>query len=233
MELAKLKELLHDYKVELTDKMVQQFLEYQELLSEWNEKINLTALSKEEYIEKHFYDSLLLVKAFNFSNQKVMDVGTGAGFPGIPLKIVFPSLSLTLLEPTAKRCVFLTEVVNRLGLENVAIVNKRAEDLDVSYRNSFDVVAARAVAALNIILELTIPFVKKEGVFIALKGSSALDELEQSKHAIKALDVRVVKIDENRLPSEDAIRRNIVFLKEKETGSKYPRPYAQIKRKPL
>lgn len=233
MEITKLKQFLQTYNVELTETMVQQFLDYKKLLVEWNQKINLTALDEDEYIEKHFYDSLLVVKAHHFDEQKVMDIGTGAGFPGIPLKIVFPHIALTLVEPTAKRCTFLQEVVNHLQLRNVLILNERAEDLGLSFRNAYDIVVARAVASLNTILELAIPFVKKDGIFIALKGASALEELENSKHAIRVLDVRVAKVDENTLPSDGAIRRNIVFLKEKETGSKYPRPYAQIKKKPL
>lgn len=233
MPINKLKELLKTYHVELTDQMIASFLLYSELLEEWNKKINLTAISPEEYVEKHYYDSLLVVKTLNFHNQKVLDIGTGAGFPGIPLKIVFPDIDLVLVEPTTKRCHFLQEVVDKLGLKKVTILNARAEELDTSYRESFDIVLARAVAHLSIILELAIPFVKVDGVFVALKGPNAKEELETAKHALKTLTTKLIKIDESFLPFDQSLRLNCVFLKLKPTNEKFPRNYALIKRKPL
>lgn len=233
MEIKDLQKLLTSYHIELTDQMIASFSLYSKLLEEWNEKINLTAIDPEEYVEKHYYDSLLVVKTFSFDNQSVLDIGTGAGFPGIPLKIVFPDIDLVLVEPTAKRCLFLQEVVDQLGLKKVKILNYRAEDLGLEYRESFDIVLARAVANLAVILELSIPFVKVDGVFIALKGPNAKEELEMAKHAIKTLSTKLIKLDESTLPSDESLRLNCVFLKLKPTNIKYPRNYAQIKRKPL
>lgn len=233
MEINELKNLLENYHITFTKEQANAFLTYSDLLEEWNEKFNLTALTKDEFVEKHFYDSLLVVKTHNFRSQTVLDVGTGAGFPGLPLKIVFPDIALTLVEPTAKRCVFLQEVVTKLSLKNVTILNQRAEELNPLLRESFDVVVARAVANLQVILELTIPYVKVDGVFIALKGPSAEQELETSKHALKTLNARLVKTDKSLLPSDQSLRLNLVFLKTKATSEKYPRNYALIKRKPL
>ncbi len=233
MEINELKKLLENYHIPFTSQMADAFLVYSKLLAEWNEKMNLTALAEDDFIEKHFYDSLLLVKTHNFTDQKVLDVGTGAGFPGLPLKIVFPDLKITLVEPTTKRCTFLQAVVDKLDLKSVTILNKRAEELAYSLRETFDVVVARAVANLPMILELSVPFVKVDGLFIALKGPGAEQELEASKHAIKALNVKLAKIDKSYLPSDHSLRLNLVFLKQKSTADKYPRNYALIKRKPL
>lgn len=233
MEIKQLKKFLETYHVDFDDKKVAQFSLYSELLEEWNQKMNLTALAKEDFVEKHFLDSLLLVKTHGFKSQSIMDLGSGAGFPGIPLKIVFPELNLFLVEPTQKRCLFLQELVEKLDLKDVTIVNKRAEDLERSMRESFDIVVARAVASLPIILELAIPYLKIDGVFIALKGPSGLEELEKSKKALKTLQVKHIKTDTHQLESDSAIRNNLVFLKLKETNDKFPRTYAQIKRKPL
>lgn len=233
MEIKELQKLLTSYHIEFTPQMEAQFLQYADLLSEWNEKINLTALKKEEYVEKHFYDSLLVVKTHSFDGHAVLDVGTGAGFPGIPLKIVFPDITLVLVEPTLKRCNFLQEVVNHLRLKKVKIINARAEELDAAYRDTFDIVLARAVATLPVILELTIPFVKVDGVFVALKGPSGYQEIEDSKHAMKVLNSKLIKVDESILPSDNSLRLNLVFLKLKATNPKFPRNFAVIKRKPL
>lgn len=233
MEINQIQKLLETFNITLTPKMVDDFSLYSDLLAEWNEKFNLTALHKDEFMEKHFYDSLLLIRTHSFAEQRVLDVGTGAGFPGLPLKIVFPELDLFLVEPTTKRCTFLEEVVNRLNLKKVTIINKRAEELDHSFREGFDVVVARAVAQLPIILELTIPYVKVDGIFIALKGPSGDDEVEDSKHALKTLSAKLVKSDKAYLPSDNSLRLNLVFLKLKVTSDKYPRNYALIKRKPL
>ncbi len=233
MEIEQLRTLLDTYHITLTEQMVKDFSRYAKLLEEWNQKFNLTALPAQDFVEKHFYDSLLLVRIHSFSHQRVLDIGSGAGFPGLPLKIIFPDLDVTLVEPTSKRCSFLQEVVYQLELKKVTILNKRAEDLDDKFRESFDVVTARAVAHLPVILELAIPFTKVDGVFIALKGAHADTELEASKHAIKVLNVKLIKNDKAYLPSDQSLRMNLMFLKMKPTADKYPRPYAQIKRKPL
>lgn len=233
MKIEQLKKLLENYNITFNQSMVDAFSKYSELLAEWNQKFNLTAVSEEDFVEKHFYDSLLLVKTFNFENQAVLDIGTGAGFPGLPLKIVFPDIELVLVEPTTKRCTFLNEVINQLGLKKVTVINARAEELDGSFRSRFDVVVARAVAHLSIILELALPYVKVDGVFIALKGPSADEELEASKHAVKTLNAKLIKRDESILPSDKSLRLNLVFLKLKPISDKYPRNYALIKRKPL
>ena len=197
--------------------------------------MNLTALAEDEFLSKNIFTIVYyLLKTHNFTDQKVLDCRTGAGFPGLPLKIVFPDLKMTLVEPTAKRCTFLQEVVEKLEPKvGYYFSIKRAEELAHSLRDTFYIVDARAVANLPMILELSVPFVKVDGLFIALKGPGAEQELEASKHAIKALNVKLAKIDKSYLPSDHSLRLNLVFLKQKSTADKYPRNYALIKRKPL
>lgn len=204
---------------------------YRRILKEWNEKMNLTAITEDgEVWEKHFYDSIVPFISLDFTS--LCDVGSGAGFPGIPAAIAWPEKQFTLVEPLAKRCRFLEHVKNELKLDNVTIVNARAEDFAASHREAFDAVSARAVARLSILLELCIPLLKKDGMFIALKGKSGMEELDQAKPALQALKTSLQKADEFRLQDE-AERINLYFVKEALTPAKYPRPYAAIKKKPL
>ena len=207
---------------------------YFELLVEKNKVMNLTGLTEEnEVYEKHFYDSLLFSFDIDFSGKTLIDVGTGAGFPGLVLAICYPNLKVTLLEPLTKRCVFLSEVVTALGLQNVEIINQRSEDYSKNNREKFDYATARAVARLNILLELVMPLVKVNGTFIALKGKMGYEEVDEAKRALELLDSKVSMIQDVKLLTDDDSRQNIYVLKLKKTNIKYPRNYSQIKNKPL
>ena len=207
---------------------------YFELLVEKNKVMNLTGITEEnEVYEKHFYDSLLFSFDIDFSGKTLIDVGTGAGFPGLVLAICYPNLKVTLLEPLNKRCVFLSEVVTALGLQNVEIVNQRSEDYSKNNREKFDYATARAVARLNILLELVMPLVKVNGTFVALKGRLGYEEVDESKRALELLDCKVSKIQDVKLLTDDDSRQNIFVLKLKKTNMKYPRNYSQIKNKAL
>lgn len=212
---------------------LQQFLAldtYQSLLTEWNQRMNLTAINEpEEVREKHFLDCLCLVPLLKDA-KSLVDVGSGAGFPAIPLAIALPKLAVTMVEPIGKRTNFLQEVVKQLGLKNTKIFNERAEEFNPG--ELYDVATARAVAALPILLELCAPLVKINGSIIAMKGNQANEELKTAKHAMEVLNLTVQDIQKEVLPSA-GIRYNIVMVKTKETPTGYPRSYAQIKKKPL
>ena len=220
--------------VNLTKEMEEQFELYYEILKEESQKYNLTSItSKEEVYVKHFYDSILLLKKIDISNKTLVDVGSGAGFPGIPLKIVSPSTKITLVEPTTKRANFLKLVIEKLNLKDIEVINDRAENVIASFRESFDFATARAVAPLNILLELLVPFVKVNGSILALKGSSYQDELDVCNNAFRQLDINIEHIYHETLPKDLGSRPIIVINKNKKTNIKYPRAYAQIKKKPL
>ncbi len=204
---------------------LEQFFEYMNLLIEWNEKMNLTAITEpEEVILKHFIDSITILKDIEDSS-KVVDVGTGAGFPGIPLKIMKPSIKITLVDSLNKRLIFLQEVVNKLQLENVEIIHARAEEFgqNKKYRESFDVATSRAVANLSTLSEYLVPLVKVGGKVISMKASEAGQEINDAKKAIEVLGGRIEKIDEFNLPQSDIGRTVITIKKEKNTPNRYPR----------
>lgn len=215
----------------LSESQLYQFRKYADLLIEWNAKMNLTAITeKDEIYIKHFLDCILP----SFQNEikgSLCDVGAGAGFPSIPLKIVYPELSITILEPLNKRCLFLNTLVKELNLEDVHIKNVRAEDYAKDHRECFDVVSARAVANLTMLSELCIPLVKVNGTFLAMKGSSGLEELENANYAVQVLGCKLVKEDSYEL--DGAKRVNLAFIKSKKTPMKYPRMFAKIKKEPL
>ncbi|MDO4465950.1 MAG: 16S rRNA (guanine(527)-N(7))-methyltransferase RsmG [Bacillota bacterium] len=216
--------------IHVTEMQMEQFEKYKSLLLEWNEKMNLTSITEEEEIwQKHFYDSVYPFLHLDFSN--LCDVGSGAGFPGIPVKILFPNIELNMVEPLKKRCTFLKEVVRQLGLEKVNVYDQRAEDFAKDYRESFEVVSARAVARLTILLELCAPLVQKNGTMVALKGKNGKEELENAQLAIETLGLQMEK--EELFESEEATRVNFYFKKVKNSPKKYPRAYGQIKKKPL
>ncbi len=218
----------------LTEEQRNQFELYYEILEVESQKYNLTSItSKEEVYIKHFYDSALPLKKIDLSDKKVIDVGSGAGFPGIPLKIVNPSIKMTLVEPTTKRANFLKMVIDKLDLKDIEVINDRAENIINNYRESFDYATARAVAPLNILLELLVPFVKVNGSILALKGSSYNEELINSKNALKELNVELTKIYHESLPNNLGDRPILVLTKINSTNKKYPRAYAMIKKKPL
>lgn len=219
----------------LSDIQKQQFQKYYELLIEWNKKMNLTAITeKNEVAIKHFYDSLTLLMNVNVpKGAKVIDVGTGAGFPGIPLKIVRPDIKLTLLDSLNKRLIFLNEVCSSLGID-AEIIHKRAEEggRDKNLRDKFDIAASRAVANMNTLSEYCMPYVKVNGKFVAMKGKNGLEELEKGIDAVKILGGEKEKVAEFTLPTGDE-RTIIVINKKVPTPKKYPRQSGKIKSKPL
>ena len=206
------------------------FKKYYEYLISENEKYNLTSITLEnEVYIKHFLDSLALENIIDLNEVSLCDVGSGAGFPSIPLKIMYPNIKLTIIEPTLKRCKFLENLVELLGLSNVEIINDRAENIK---NRSFDIVTARAVSNLSILLELCIPLVKEGGYFVGYKGSNYQEELNTARNALKVLNCKLVDVYEYDL--EEYGRHSLIkILKEKATNKIYPRPYAQIKKKPL
>lgn len=218
-------------KFELTDKQKKQYSDYARLIAEYNKVMNLTGIDDEFNVYlKHFYDSLLIAEDLPDSGAKIGDIGSGAGFPGVVLAIKFPGNQFYLIEPMQKRAKFLQLVVEQLGLENVEIVNDRAEDLD---GEQYDVVTARAVAALNVLLELGMPLLKVGGKFIALKGSKGDEELRDSKNALTIMNGEVVEIHDEVLPYEESARKNIIIRKKSSISPKYPRYFGQIKKNPL
>ena len=218
----------------ITKEMEEQFELYYDILAEESQKYNLTSITtKEDVYLKHFYDSILLVKQIDITNKTIVDVGSGAGFPGIPLKIVSPTTKITLVEPTTKRANFLKMVIDKLGLKDIEVINDRAENIINNHREKYDFATARAVAPLNILLELLTPFVKVNGNIIALKGSSYQEELDICNKAFKELDIKVNYIYQEELPNNQGLRPIIIINKIKKTNPKYPRAYAQIKKKPL
>jgi 16S rRNA (guanine527-N7)-methyltransferase len=237
MDALKLQQLAAEHAIVLSELQLERFELYYSLLVEWNEKMNLTGITEREQVyEKHFYDSITPAFYFDFTAaQSIIDVGSGAGFPGIPLKICFPSLKLTILDSLNKRLVFLQEVVNRLGLQDVSFVHSRAEDAgqDKKYREAFDIATARAVARMNVLSELCLPFVKPNGFFIVMKGSNVEEELTEAKKAIKVLGARTQKVETLYLPEEEAERNIIMIRKQEKTPNTYPRKAGTPVKKPL
>ncbi|MEC9485738.1 MAG: 16S rRNA (guanine(527)-N(7))-methyltransferase RsmG [Candidatus Izemoplasma sp.] len=213
----------------LSKKQIQQFEDYYRLLVEWNQKVNLTAItSYDEVLMKHFYDSIMMGQIITLNDQKILDVGSGAGFPSIPLKIVYPNLDVTIIDALNKRITFLKTLTKELGLE-ARLIHGRAESF--KEKATYDIVTARAVANLQMLSELCIPFVKKDGAFIVLKGPKFEDELAQSQKAFDILGVTETKRYSYRLLDAEHIL--IQFKKVKETPDKYPRRFKKIKSNPL
>lgn len=202
---------------------------YKDLLLEYNKKFNLTAIKTEEEIYlKHFYDSLTLVKGVDLTkNLKILDIGTGAGFPGLVLKIFYPELEITLLDSNHKKIMFLEQVIKRLNLKNITCLNTRAENLPSNYREYFDIVTSRAVAHLRILSELSIPYLKVNGKLIAMEGISET-EIEESEKILTELNSNILEVIKFNLPIEGSNRSLIIVEKEKETDKKYPRSYDKI-----
>lgn len=218
----------------LSIRQKEQFQMYFQLLVEWNQKINLTTIiEKNQVYLKHFYDSATLVKVINFHTlHKICDIGTGAGFPGIVLKILFPELEVTLVDSLNKRILFLQEVIKTLQLKNIELIHTRAEEYALSHREEFDMVTSRAVSSLPILLEYSIPMVKVGQYFIPLKGDIA-QEIKDSKEAMRLLNVKLECQEQFELPIEQSKRTILKFKKEKETSVKYPRKFSEIKKRPL
>ncbi len=226
-----LKELLSDGGFTIDDQQAAQFEKYADLLIEWNQKFNLTAITeREEIYVKHFLDCLLLTQ-YNLHG-KIADVGTGAGFPGIVLKIYDPDLDITMIEPNGKKITFLNVVINELQLTGIKAVKERSEDYAKKHLEEFDFVTSRAVAALNILSELCLPLVKVEGHFLPMKGPKAPLELEEAGSALKQLCSSCQSSQEYSL-ADNSTRVILDIVKNDHIASKYPRNYSQIKKKPL
>lgn len=204
---------------------------YISLVLKENEKINLTAITDiDEFRVKHIEDSLKPSLVFDFNNKAIMDLGSGAGFPGIPLAINFPSSKFVLVEPITKRANFLNKVKEELDLKNVEVLNSRIEDLDKDYK--YDVIVSRAVKELRILLELSIPYLKVGGTLIAYKGPKVEEEIEESTNALNLLNAQIYQKQELNLDKKFS-RVNLFIRKLSETDKKYPRNFAQISKKPL
>lgn len=225
---------LKNIDIILTQNQINKFKIYYEYLIEYNKHTNLTSITtKEDVYLKHFYDSCLLTKTINFNNiDTMLDIGCGAGFPGIVIKILFPNIKLTLLDSNNKKTKFCESLSKLLELDNVEIVNKRAEEYIVEKREYFDIVSARAVKNLPVLIELYIPYVKQNGYFIAMK-SDYEEELNNSKNGIKVLGAEYIKTININLPNNTGIRNFIIIKKVNKTNPKYPRNYSQIIKKPL
>ena len=223
--------------ITLSEKQISQFMTYYDLLVEWNSFMNLTAITEfNEVIDKHFIDSLAICEYVDFKNgDSLIDIGTGAGFPGIPLKIVFPELRITLLDSLNKRIKFLDTVIESLGLENVETIHGRAEDFakQQSYREKYDFVISRAVANLATLSELCIPFAKEDKYFVSYKAEKCNEELEEAKKAISILGGKVEKQIEYKLPDTDMNRILLLIKKVKYTPKKYPRKAGTPAKEPI
>lgn len=234
MEL--LKNSAEKFNIELSEKQLSQFQRYMELLTEYNEKMNLTAITeKNEIIIKHFLDSLTWLTAGKAEEgASLIDIGAGAGFPSLPIKIARPDLNVTMLDSLNKRVGFLNTVINELGLENVNALHLRAEDGGKSpLRESFDLAAARAVADLAVLAEYALPFVRQGGYFVAMKGTAPEDEINGAKPAIKVLGGKIERVDEVII-DEGGLRHSLVVIKKIEkTPSKYPRKAGKPAKEPI
>lgn len=233
--ISNLKRYASQVNTDVSDVQAEQFYQYMNLLLEWNEKINLTAITEpSEIIIKHFVDSITINKHVK-ENAKVIDVGTGAGFPGIPLSIIRNDVNVTLMDSLNKRIKFLDEVVNEIKLGNVDTVHSRAEELghNKDYRERFDIATSRAVAPLNVLLEYLMPFVKVGGYCICMKGSNINEEIKNSKKALQLLSGEIVNIDSFELPETDYGRNVIIVKKVASNANKYPRKPGTPSKEPL
>lgn len=233
-----LKKIFENVGIELSELQVERFNKYYFMLIETNKVMNLTAITEyKDVVIKHFADSLLVCKTTDINNYNtIIDVGTGAGFPGIPLKIIYPHLNITLLDSLNKRVKFLEKVVEEIGLENVKCIHGRAEDFghDINYREKYDVCVSRAVANLSTLSEYCTPFVKVGGRFISYKSADVEDEVNSAKTAIKILNCKIEKVSEVSLPgTADTVRKFVIVKKEDNIPKKYPRKSGVPSKTPL
>lgn len=219
--------------ISVDDKILKSLNTYYEMLIDYNSHTNLTRITDEEEVYlKHFYDSLTLIKAVKLNNQTLLDVGTGAGFPGLVLKIVFPDLKVTLVDSLNKRIIFLNNVIEKLNLKGINAIHERIEDYAKDNRESFDIVTSRAVASLPVLSEMCIPLVCERGLFIPMKAD-AKEEINSSQNAIKTLGGVLKNTILFKLPKDGGERTLVVIEKIKKTSVKYPRKFNEIKKKPL
>ncbi len=230
-------ESLKTLGIEINENQIKQFILYKDLLLEWNEKMNLTAITEDrDVIQKHFVDCVSIASKIDIpENINVIDVGTGAGFPGIPVKIAFPKMNITLLDSLNKRINFLEEVVKNLGLENVNCVHSRAEDggQNLEYREKYDMCISRAVANLAVLSEYCLPFVKVGGSFVSLKGPDVEEELKEGKKAIEKLGGEIVKTEKIAIPDSDIIHSLVIIKKVRQTPKQYPRKAGKVTKNPI
>ncbi len=230
-----LKDNMKKIDINITDMQIEKFFKYMNLLIEWNKKINLTAIIEpKDIIIKHFVDCGTLLKYLN-SNEKVIDIGTGAGFPGIPLKILDESLNITLVDSLNKRVNFLNEVVLNLNLNKIKIIHSRAEDLarNMEYREKFDKVVSRAVANLTTLSEYDLPFLKIKGKFLGMKSLEIEEEIENARKAIDILGGKIEKVDKFDLIDSDIGRSIVIISKKNRTPKQYPRRAGKPLKEPL
>lgn len=234
MNLSSFIEELQNLNIKITDNQLNQLNTYYEMLIEYNKVMNLTGITeKNEVYLKHFYDSLTIAKVIDLNQEKTLcDIGTGAGFPGLVIKILFPNLKIALVDSLNKRIEFLKDVIKELNLEEIEAIHTRIEDYAKINREKYDIVTSRAVAPLNILLEYAIPLVKTNKYFISYKGKIS-EELKESKKALKTLNSEVEKIEEFILPVEESTRTLLKIKKQKQTNKKYPRNNSEIKKRPL
>lgn len=239
VDINKFKNLLiegsKEFSVELCGNKTDKFLKYMEMLKDWNTKINLTAITEdEEIIIKHFIDSISVIPFIESTDSKIIDIGTGAGFPGIPIKIVLQNTKVTLLDSLNKRINYLNDVIQKLNLVDIESIHGRAEEYGVKkeFREKFDIAIARAVASLPTLLEYCLPFVKVGGVFIAMKGTCD-EEIESSKKALETLGGKIEDIKKFNLPSTDINRNIIIVRKFRQTPIKFPRKSGKPSKEPL
>ena len=219
--------------INLDNEICNKLYNYMNLLLEWNEKINLTAITDEkEIILKHFIDSFTINKFIN-SGDRMLDIGTGAGFPGLPIKIIRPEVDVFLMDSLNKRIIFLQTVINELELKNIQAIHGRAEEFVSKEREAYDIVTSRAVARLNVLLEYMLPFVKVGGRCICMKSFEIEEELKEAKKAIEILGGEIEKIDEITLPNTDIKRKIVIIKKVKNTPSKYPRKAGTPAKEPI
>lgn len=228
---------LEQLNIKLSEQQMGQFLSYYEILVEWNQFMNLTAITEyEDVVQKHFLDSLASVKVCDYNKiESIIDIGTGAGFPGIPLKIAFPHLKVVLLDSLNKRIKFLNEVIDKTGLTDISCIHGRAEDFakQKEYREQFDRCVSRAVANLSTLSEYCMPYVKVGGSFISYKSGKIDEELEQAKKAIQILGGKTENVVKFQLGDTDMERSFVVIGKKKETPKKYPRKAGMPSKEPI
>ncbi|MBD8045695.1 MAG: 16S rRNA (guanine(527)-N(7))-methyltransferase RsmG [Clostridium argentinense] len=232
-----LEEASNNEKLSFDEDKYNKFMIYKDMIKEWNEKINLTAITEDdEIIKKHFIDSIKVFKIDELkASKRIIDIGTGGGFPGIPMKIMNPECEIVLLDSLNKRINFLNEVIKELKLENIEAVHGRAEDFvkENNCRESFDAVVSRAVANLTVLSEFCLPYVKIGGYFVALKGPAIEEEMNDAKNALKILGGKVERIEEVTIEGSDLNHNLVVIKKIKETPKKYPRKAGMVTKNPL